>query len=960
MTSNFSNNSSPWKHFFGPNLGYIEELYEQYKQDPDTVDVEMKEWFDQHGSPSSSVHVSESSGGLDPKFLKKVVDAAQLVWNIRTYGHMAAKIDPIHHEREEDTRLLEPSTYQLTRQDLESIPAELLWTSPPPSIRTGWDVYKRLREIYTRTLTFQFSHVTNVEERDWLNCEVENGDITPQLSDQEKTELLKRLAQVEGFEQFLHRTFVGQKRFSIEGLDVMVPMLDEIVKACIDYGIFNILLGMAHRGRLNVLAHVLGKAYGAIFSEFHSTHQQHTGPSEGSLGLHSGWTGDVKYHMGADREFDQDGDEKTDIRITLANNPSHLEFIDPIVEGYARAAQEDRTLPGFPVQDVNKALPVLIHGDAAFPGEGVVAETLNLSRLRGYQTGGTIHIIANNQLGFTTENSDARSTKYASDLAKGFEIPIVHVNADDPEACIAATRLAMKYRKKFGKDFVIDLIGYRRFGHNEGDDPNPTQPQLYAFIKNHPTVFHIYANKLMKENVIEQSQVKAFKDEVHQILQSAYDELKSGKQEVFHMPGADYFPEEPEDVETGVSLDILRDMNQQLLSWPDNFKVYSKLERILKRREKAFDGDGKVDWAHAEALAFATILMDGTPIRMSGQDSERGTFAHRHLVLHDTESGEVFSPLHRISQAKASFAIHNSPLSEVAVLGFEYGYNVFSPETLVLWEAQFGDFVNVAQVIIDQFLSAGRAKWAQRSSLVLLLPHGYEGQGPEHSSARLERFLTLAAENNWVIANVTKSSQYFHLLRRQAKSINKLGARPLIIMAPKSLIRNPRVASSGVEFAEGKFRKILEYPDVNRNEKKVRRLILCSGKIAVDLQQRMEETSEQNHDWVHIIRVEQLYPFPKDDIMQVLQRFPEADEWVWVQEEPQNMGAWRYVQPKLQEIIPDHIQLRYVGRPDRASTAEGLAEAHNVEQERILTVALTPTNQRIAETVSQGGGRQHD
>lgn len=957
MTSNFSNHSSPWKHFFGPNLGYIEELYERYKQDPNSVDPEMRDWFEQHGPPSTA-HADQLKGQADPVFFKKIVDAAQLVWNIRTYGHLAAKIDPMNR-RKEDTRLLEPSTYNLTRDDLEAIPAELLWPIAPSNVRTGWDVYKRLREIYTRTLTFQFSHVTDVEERDWLNRMVELGEVTPDLSREEKVELLRRLAQVEGFEQFLHRTFIGQKRFSIEGLDVMVPMLDELIKSSIKHGVSNILLGMAHRGRLNVLAHVLGKAYGAIFSEFHSTHQQHDGPSEGSMGLSSGWTGDVKYHMGADRKL-HDGDEKAEIRVTLANNPSHLEFIDPIVEGYARAAQEDRTAPGYPVQDVNRAMPVLIHGDAAFPGEGVVAETLNMSKLRGYHTGGTVHIIANNQLGFTTESSDSRSTKYAGDLAKGFEIPIVHVNADDPEACLAAMRLAVEYRMKFNKDFVIDLIGYRRFGHNESDDPVPTQPQLYKIIENHPTVYNIYAEKLMSENIVDQDIVAQFKEEVQNTLREAYEELRAGKQEVYHMPGADYFPEEPQDVQTGVSLDVLKEINNHLLKWPESFSVNSKLERILKRREKAFDDGGRIDWAHAEALAFATILMDGTPIRLTGQDSERGTFAHRHLVLHDTETGDKFSPLHRLPHAKASFAIHNSPLTETAVMGFEYGYNVYSPETLVLWEAQFGDFVNVAQVIIDQFLSAGRAKWAQRSSLVLLLPHGYEGQGPEHSSARLERFLTLAAENNWVIANVTKAAQYFHLLRRHAKSINKLGARPLIIMTPKSLIRNPRVASSGEEFSDGIFRKTLEYPHPHPNESKVKRLIMCSGKIAVDLQQRIEETPDQDHDWLHILRIEQLYPFPKDEVISVLQRFKNVEEIVWVQEEPKNMGAWLYMYPKLMEMAPEQASVLYIGRPERSSTAEGMADAHNIEQERIIREALTPTKQQIAETVSQGGGRQRD
>lgn len=957
MTVNHTENKSPWKHFFGPNLGYVEELYEQYKQDPESVDPEMREWFDTYGNPSSSMMMEEvkQGGAGNFQFSKKIVDAARLVWNIRTYGHMAADIDPINSDRQEDTRMLEPATYNLTRSDLESIPAELLWESAPANIRTGWDVYKRLREIYTQTLTFQFSHVTDVDERDWLNHKVESEDLTLHLSEEEKISLLRRLAQVEEFEQFLHRTFVGQKRFSIEGLDALVPMLDEIVRSCVKHRTFNILMGMAHRGRLNVLTHVLKKPYSSIFSEFHNAATQV--PSEGSLGINSGWTGDVKYHFGAEH-----GDNKNDIRITLGNNPSHLEFIGPIVEGYARAAQEDRSERGFPKQDVVAALPVQIHGDAAFPGEGVVAETLNLSRLRGYQTGGTIHIIANNQLGFTTESSDARSTKYASDLAKGFEIPIVHVNADDPEACIAAMRLAVEYRVKFRKDFIVDLIGYRRFGHNEMDDPFPTQPQLYAKINEHPTVFKIYADKLIQSNIISQAQVDQFKKEVRETLTNAYDDLRSGKKEVYHLPGMDIFTEslkEP-DIETKISPDLLRKINHNLLEWPEKFKVYPKLERILRRREKAFDEDGRVDWGHAEALAFASILVDGTPIRITGQDSERGTFAHRNLVLHDHKSGQTYSPLHELNEAKASFAIHNSPLSEVAVMGFEYGYNVYSPDTLVLWEAQYGDFVNVAQVIIDQFLSSGRAKWAQNSSLVLLLPHGYEGNGPEHSSARLERFLKLAAEDNWIVANLTKASQYFHLLRAQAKNLNKPNSKPLVIMTPKSLLRNPRATSVKADFTNGVFQKILEDPVHHPNAERVKRLILCSGKIAVDLQQQLETVSEEEKDWLHIIRIEQLYPFPKEEITQVFQRFSNVTEIMWVQEEPKNMGAWGFAEPRLREITSDRLKIRYVGRPDRSSTAEGTPDLHNIEQERIIREALMQSAEHMAETVSQGGGRHRE
>ncbi|TLS35462.1 2-oxoglutarate dehydrogenase E1 component [Pseudalkalibacillus caeni] len=945
--TNRSNKSKPWQGFHGPNLGYAIELYEQYKNDPDSVDAEMKELFEQWGPPatednttvSSTANVQTTGNTTD---LSKVIAAVKFADNIRTYGHLAAEINPIE-DIPKNASFLNPEEYNLTKEDLKAIPANIIWSEAPAGVENGWDAINRLKEIYTKSLAYEFSHVHDADERKWLDQMVESGSVYRDLTKEERVSLLKRLIEVEGFENFLHRTFVGQKRFSIEGVDAMVPMLDDIIRSGVYGGARNVMIGMAHRGRLSVLAHTLRKPYSVIFSEFHHSPNKELVPSEGSMGINYGWTGDVKYHLGADVPFELSESETVSARLTLANNPSHLEFVDPVVEGYARAAQEERDSAGYPEQDVSRAFGILIHGDAAFPGEGIVAETLNLSQLRGYHTGGTVHIIANNLIGFTTNSSDSRSTKYASDLAKGYEIPIVHVNADDPEACLAAIHLAYQYRTKYKKDFLIDLIGYRRFGHNEMDDPAATQPHLYKKINSHATVKSIYAEKLLSEGLITSEELNNLEDGVQQSLKEEYDRVaKNDKDDVKELDPPPSILNGMPDIDTTVDVDTLRDINENLLKWPEGFNVYPKLERILKRRGKAL-GEGKVDWAHAESLAYATILSEGIPIRLTGQDSERGTFAQRHVVLHDPETDETFSPMHTLPEAKASFAIHNSPLSEASVLGFEYGYNVFAPETLVLWEAQFGDFANTAQVIFDQFISAGRAKWGQKSGLVMLLPHGYEGQGPEHSSARLERFLTMAAENNWVVGNLTSSAQYFHILRRQAKMLQRDEVRPLVLMTPKSLLRNPKVASTESQLSEGKFHPILEQPGLGEDTDKVERVILSSGKMAIDLATEVESNTKEN-DWLHILRVEQLYPFPKNEIKDVLNRYQNLKEIVWVQEEPKNMGAWNYAESRIRELAPENVKVSYTGRVERSSTAGGEPDVHKKEQERIVREAVTRNN----------------
>lgn len=931
-----------WQQFYGPNLGYVEEQYELYKEDPEAVDPSLRELFDRHGAPKwldqSEPHEGASAGGISTAEVKKVTSALKYIAAIRRHGHLDADIFAVGKElfKTSDAPELDPKTYGLTDEDLKGIPAELVWEGNNPNVETAYDVVQWLREKYTGKISFEFDHIQNEEERNWLIERIESGSFEIKLSDLEKKKLLERLINVETFEHFLHRTFVGQKRFSIEGLEAMVPVLDQIVKLAIEDDIENIMMGMAHRGRLSVLAYVLGKPLDKIFSEFHYAPDKELIPSEGSMGINYGWTGDVSYHFGATRIV-KNGGKST--RIKLANNPSHLEFVNPVVAGYTRAAQDDRSERGYPKQDLNKAISVLIHGDAAFAGEGIVPETMNLSQLEAYHVGGTLHIIANNLIGFTTDAHEGRSTRYASDIAKGFEVPIIHVNADDPIACIQAIQLAFHYTRTFKKDCLLDLVGYRRYGHNEMDEPRATQPKLYKEIDNHPTVTEIFGEQLKKEKIVTDEEIQEMKDKIFAELQREYDSMKeqelSGIVEV-NMP--DYLAKSIDDYETAVPLDVLKKLNQDLLKRPEGFKVFKRLNRVFNRRKNLFENGNKADWGEGEALAYASILRDGIPIRLTGQDSERGTFAHRHLVLYDSETGEKYCPMHALEDAKASFAIHNSPLSEAAVLGFEYGYSVQSPETLVIWEAQFGDFANVAQVFFDQFISSARAKWGDKSNMVILLPHGYEGQGPEHSSARLERFLQMAGENNWIVANVTSSAQFFHLLRRQAKMRGRDEARPLIVMSPKSLLRNERVASEAKEFTDGKFQAIRNQPNLPIS-KEATRLLLGTGKIMVDIEEAIDN-SEEDFSWLRAIRIEQLYPFPKEELRKEIEQLKNLEEIVWVQEEPKNMGGWRYVLEYMRELTPNGVEFRYIGRRERAATAEGEPNVHKVIQESIVKEAI--------------------
>ncbi|GAC1652510.1 MAG: 2-oxoglutarate dehydrogenase E1 component [Ktedonobacteraceae bacterium] len=939
--------------FYGPNAGYVLDLYEQYRQNPASVDADTRATFD---SWSSDLSVNDQQEQFlapaqpsndDIPFEKAalpqashIVAASALVHAIRERGHLGAQLDPLGRKPLGDPALL-AETYGLTDEDLAQLPPYVVGGHAAENASNTLEAINALRSMYSGTISYEFDQVKSSEERRWLRDAVglRLYQTTPSPGDARK--LLKRLTQVEEFEHYLHQTFVGQKRFSIEGTDTLIPMLDEIIHGAIDSETREVIIGMAHRGRLNVLAHILGKSYGAILTEFsHAKHEEGV-PLTDTFGF--GWTGDVKYHLGAEHVLGKDAAHVA-LKVVLAPNPSHLEFVNPVIEGMTRAAQETRSVPESPILDVDHTLPIVIHGDAAFPGEGIVAETLNLWHLRGYWVGGTIHIIANNQLGFTTNPEDSRSTHFASDLAKGFEMPILHANADDPYACLTAVRIAHAYRDHFHKDVLVDLVGYRRWGHNEGDEPAFTQPQMYEIIRSHPTVRALYAQRLEQEGLVPQEEADAMVNEAHAILEQAKREADSGIHQTDPVGkfGANEHSEEAL-VPPSVSAEQLTTLNKELLTWPKGFIPNPKLARTLQRRTNALGPEGGIDWGQAEALAFASILADGTPIRLTGQDSERGTFSHRHAVLHGQEHGEIFIPLQHLPQAKASFSIYNSPLSESAVMGFEYGYSVHAPDALVLWEAQFGDFANVAQVIIDQFIVSGRAKWKQQSSLVLLLPHGYEGQGPEHSSARLERYLQLAAEDNMQIANCSTAAQYYHLLRRQAFNLRH-HPRPLIVMTPKSLLRHPLSSSRLKDLAEDTFQPVLDDTKARTHTERVRRIVLCTGKIAIDL---LSHESRTTIDDIAIVRVELLYPFPKQALEKVLAQYPHVSEVVWVQEEPHNMGAWGYIAPYLTALIDTSIKVGIISRPDRSSPSTGFWDWYVAEQEKItIEASRLPLSQR--------------
>jgi len=939
----------------GANATYLTELYARYQQDPGSVDPELAAFFAglhddkdavlaEARGPSwardgaAAPRTQRTSGAVATLTETEALDAARdtlnarmLIRAYRTRGHLVANLDPLQLTSRREHPELKPKTYGFAKSDYDR-PIFIGGTFGLEfaTLRQILDILKR---TYCGTIGAEYMHISDPPQRAWIQDRIEGREVS--FTPEGKKAILKKLMEAEIFERFIDVKYTGTKRFGLDGAESTVPALEQFIKRGGQLGVQSIVIGMPHRGRLNVLANVMAKPYRAIFNEFKGG-SAHPDDVEGS--------GDVKYHLGAssDREFDGNR-----VHLSLTANPSHLESVDPVVLGKVRAKQDQRE-----DKERRKVLPLLLHGDAAFAGQGVVAECFGLSGLRGHRTGGSLHFIVNNQIGFTTAPRFARSSPYPSDVAKMIDAPILHVNGDDPEAVVHVAKIAVEFRQQFGKPVVIDMFCYRRYGHNEADEPAFTQPLMYARIKEHPTVVEVYARKLIDEGLLTRDDVDAMKAEFR-----AYLEEEFGASDAYRPNRADWldgkwsgigFADEGDRRGmTAVDVDVLKEVGKKITTIPKSFHPHKTVVRILANRRKMIDDGEGIDWSTAEALAYGTLLVEGYRVRLSGQDSERGTFSQRHAVLMDQENEKKYTPLKHIAKEQGTFEVINSMLSEEAVLGFEYGYSLAEPEALVLWEAQFGDFANGAQVVVDQFISSGERKWLRMSGLVLLLPHGYEGQGPEHSSARLERYLQLCAEDNWQIANCTTPANYFHVLRRQ---LHRRFRKPLVIMTPKSLLRHKRAVSTLDEFGPGSsFHRIL-WDDAQLNpadtvalvaDDKIRRVVLCSGKVYYDL---YEERAKRGVDDVYLLRMEQLYPFPARALIHELSRFKAADV-VWCQEEPKNMGAWSFVEPNLAWVL-DHIgaeqrRPRYVGRPSSAATATGLMSKHMRELQAFLNEALT-------------------
>ncbi|GAB4266111.1 MAG: 2-oxoglutarate dehydrogenase E1 component [Deferrisomatales bacterium] len=893
------------------NAVYVDEQYARWREDPEAVSPQWRAFFE--GFELGAARPPAVAEGREASAFQAKADA--LLQRHRDVGHLLACLDPLASCATTHP-LLEPEAVGLGPDELD----RPVWA---PELFAGGagplgEALRVLRETYCRSMGVEYTHLQDPDEREWLRSRLEPARSRAPLPPPAARQVLDTLVRANRFEQFLHKRYLGQTRFSLEGAEVLVPVLRELARLAAARGVERVVLGMAHRGRLNVQAHVLGKSYHDLLCQFEATYDPEAVPGGG----------DVKYHSGCAGEVE--GPDGRTVRVVMPENPSHLEAVDPVVEGIVRALQ-DRLGPEGP----RRVLPVLLHGDAAFPGQGIVAETLNLSRLEGYGTGGTVHLVLNNQIGYTTPPEHARSTRYPTDLAKSLMVPIFHVHGEDPEAALFATGLALAYRATFAKDAVVDVVCYRRHGHNEGDEPYFTQPLLYERIRNRPPVHEGYARELRDRGALEEGALEAAIQGADRALEEAYERARS-QACVWRPPapwnGEDAPGEAPPagPVETGCEATRLREALEHLTRPPQGFRLHRKLARILTQRaEAALEGKG-LDWAGAEALAFATLLQEGVAVRLSGEDSRRGTFSQRHCAWFDTATGAAYVPLDTLPGRKAPFFAYDSPLSEAAVVGFEYGYAAVAPGTLVLWEAQYGDFANGAQVIVDQFVASGEAKWQRPNGLVLLLPHGYEGQGPDHSTARPERYLQLCAEDNLRICQPTTPAQYFHLLRRQAKQPVR---KPLVVLTPKSLLRHPEVVSPLEALARGAFRPVLDDPEAP--EGPPARGLLCTGKVYYDLAARRR--AEGIGD-VALVRLEQLYPFPEELLGEVARRYGEGCQWCWVQEEPRNMGAWSFVAPRLEAVLgrPAH----YVGRPEAASPATGFSFLHREEQGRLVALAL--------------------
>jgi len=910
----------------GTNAAYIESMYEDYRKDPSSLDDSWQKFFEGYEFGLTAVVEPTGERREDAK-VEAYINA------YRRLGYLAAYLNPL------DPKPEIPENLHVTSHELDHVDAnrKFLTANFGTGEMTFAEITKKLQETYCGSIGPDFRDSNNVEEVVWLQQIMEAHNNKPSVSAESKKRILQKLGEAEALEHFLQTRYLGQKRFSVEGLDALIPLLDGMIDEAVNVGVHEITMGMAHRGRLNVLTHILKKPYERLLLEF-----------EGQVFNSFDIEGDVKYHMGYAHDVETFSGKK--VRIYLSPNPSHLEAINAPIAGFTRARQEhdEGSSEGI--------LPIILHGDAAIIGQGVVAEVLNLSQLQHYGTGGTIHIITNNQIGFTTNPSAAKSCAFSSDISKMIRMPVLHVNADDPEAVAWVTKIAIAYRHKFKKDILIDLVGYRRYGHNETDEPSFTQPIMYKKIAEHPTVFQIYSKKLIAEGVVTEEESASYLSSVKELLNEAQKSVHTKGFVAHPTPAPAAFkdilayrkPDRNEvmaSVITHVSEAKLKELAQEILNIDKTFTPHPKIIRLLENRAKMMEGAGAVDWGFAELLAFASLADQKYPVRLSGQDCKRGTFSSRHAVLFDYETGKANELLQKKNWAPVN--VINSPLSELGCMGFEFGYSVGNPNTLVLWEAQYGDFVNGAQILMDQFLVASEAKWQQTSGLVLLLPHGHEGAGPEHTSARPERFLQSCGNLNIQVCNVTTPAQMFHLLRRQ---ILRNFRKPLVLMSPKSLLRHPKVISELKDFTSTTFKEFLDDTDL-KSGSKAERLMMCTGKIYYEL----TELREKNPDFAHvpILRLEQLYPFPYEGLSELFQaRYPQVREVIWVQEEPQNMGAWTFVRARIPRISDTIHKVDYVGRKNSGSTAEGSAKAHTAEQKRILeeafALATAKTPQRLA------------